>query len=58
MLIKNNTDQFKECYASLLACLAIGPFQRIGNVRDKSFIIQGFEDFCGVSNADLRLPLR
>jgi hypothetical protein len=24
----------------------------------KSFIIQGFDDFCGVIDADLRLPLR
>ncbi|MES2151632.1 MAG: hypothetical protein V4508_17780 [Pseudomonadota bacterium] len=24
----------------------------------KSFIIQGFDDFCGVFDADLRLPLR
>jgi hypothetical protein len=28
------------------------------NVRRKSFIIQGFDDFCGVLDADLRLPLR
>jgi hypothetical protein len=28
------------------------------NVRPKSFIIQGFDDFCGVLDADLRLPLR
>jgi hypothetical protein len=25
--------------------------------RHKSFIIQGFDDFCGVLNADLCLPL-
>jgi hypothetical protein len=28
------------------------------NVGPKSFIIQGFDDFCGVLDADLRLPLR
>jgi hypothetical protein len=51
-MTKNNTCSAKRNSPCLAAAAKTGKASR------KSFIIQGFEDFCGVPDADLRLPLR
>jgi hypothetical protein len=49
---KNNTCRIDMAHPRPPAAAKMGKAPR------KSFIIQGFEDFCGVQDADLRLPLR